>query len=175
MLANLIAFQTLWIVCVLGAASGHDLVGVAAVAVLLPLHLWLIAERRAELTLIASVVVVGFLMDSALALLGVMQFPQRPTALITQPLWMMALWVNFAMTLSHCLRWLIRHPAMAIALGAIGGPLAYGAGHSLGALSLADPLPLSLAAIALVWSVAMGLLSELARMTTLREWEVIER
>ncbi|MBN1478603.1 DUF2878 family protein, partial [Candidatus Sumerlaeota bacterium] len=48
-LANLISFQVLWFVCVLGAASGHDLVGVAAVAVFLPLHLWLIAERRAEM------------------------------------------------------------------------------------------------------------------------------
>ncbi|MBN1476812.1 DUF2878 domain-containing protein, partial [Candidatus Sumerlaeota bacterium] len=114
---------------------------------------------------------VGFAMDSALALLGVMQFPQRPAMLFTQPLWMAALWVSFATTLSHCLRWLTSRPPLAVAFGAIGGPLAYGAGHHLGALSLAGPPPVSLTALALIWGVAMGTLAELTRMTVLREQE----
>jgi Protein of unknown function (DUF2878) len=170
-LANIVAFQALWLVCVLGAAHGHDLVGVVVVTVLLPLHMRFIAERRGELTLIAATVAVGFAVDSALALFGVMEFPLRPITLLNQPLWMAALWVNFATTLNHCLRWLVSRPPVAVAFGAIGGPLAYGAGAHLGALSLAEPLLLSLIALALAWGVAMGILSALTRMATLREQE----
>lgn len=172
-LANLITFQALWFACVLGAAHGQDLLGAVAVAASLPLHLWLVADRRGEMTVIAVAVAVGFAVDSSLVLIGAVEFPRGPVMLLTQPLWMAALWVNFAMTLRHCLRWVVSRPALAVTLGALGGPLAYGVGDHLGALSLAGSPMLSLMAIAPLWAVAMGLLSTLTRMTTFREMEVV--
>jgi len=42
--------------------------------------------------------------------------------------------------------------------GVIGGPMAYFAGRQLGAIDLADPLVVSLAAIAAEWAIAIPLL-----------------
>jgi hypothetical protein len=74
---------------------------------------------------------------------------------------MVSLWMAFATTLNHSLRWLASRPWVAALAGAIGGPLAYLAGAKLGALTLAAPTP-ALILIAGLWAVAMGLLSLLS-------------
>ena len=76
----------------------------------------------------------------------------RPTTL-----WMIALWVNLAATLRVSLGWLDRRWFAAGLLGALGGPIAYGAGANLGAIEFAQPV-VSLAAIAGQWLVAMPVL-----------------
>ena len=50
--------------------------------------------------------------------------------------------------------WLENKPLMAAALGAIGGPFAYVAGESLGALTILEPKTIALSAIAVEWAIA---------------------
>ena len=52
------------------------------------------------------------------------------------PLWIIILWVMFAMTLNHSLSWLKGRVLLATLFGAIGGPLAYIAGEKLGAITI---------------------------------------
>jgi hypothetical protein len=71
---------------------------------------------------------------------------------------MLALWVNFALAID-ALAWLGRRPVLAAMLaGAVGGPLSYLAGARLGAVTLGPSEPVALAAVAVVWMVAMPLL-----------------
>jgi hypothetical protein len=74
------------------------------------------------------------------------------------PYWMLSLWIAFATTLNHSLRWLMSRPAAAGLAGLIGGPLAYLAGAKLGALTLVTPAT-TLPIIALLWTAAMRVLS----------------
>jgi uncharacterized protein DUF2878 len=71
---------------------------------------------------------------------------------------MLSLWIAFATTLNHSLRWLMTRPVGAALAGALGGPLAYLAGARLGALTLVTPAT-TLAIIALLWMLAMVILS----------------
>src|SRR5205085_49591 len=74
------------------------------------------------------------------------------------PLWMVSLWMVFATTLNHSLRWLASRPWAAALAGGIGGPLAYFAGEKLGALSIESPLPAAFTFIGFLWAIALGLL-----------------
>ena len=155
-LFNFVAYQLAWFACVLGAA--HDLAwaGTLFAVAVAALHL---ALRRdpAELRLVVSAAAIGFLVDSALARA---QFVEFASADWTgwAPIWMVSLWMAFATTLNHSLRWLMTRPLAAAAAGAIGGPLAYLAGARLGALTLVEP-GVGLTLIAVLWALALGALA----------------
>jgi hypothetical protein len=74
---------------------------------------------------------------------------------------MVALWVLFATTFNASLRWLRGRPLLAMALGAVGGPLAYLAGAQLGAISFPE-LASGLAVQAAGWTLLMPLLMRIA-------------
>jgi hypothetical protein len=73
---------------------------------------------------------------------------------------MLCLWIAFATTLGHSLRWLMNRPVAAAAAGAVGGPLAYLAAGRLGALEIATPAA-TLPLIALLYTPGMIALSML--------------
>ena len=71
--------------------------------------------------------------------------------------------IAFAMTLQHSLQWVIARPAVAIAFGMIGGPLAYwGASRGFDAVAFTMPLQATLT-LAIGWGIAMGVLTAIAR------------
>ncbi|UCG33710.1 MAG: DUF2878 domain-containing protein [Phycisphaerales bacterium] len=152
-LLNLISFQTGWFACALGAAGGWSFAGPVAVAVLLCLQLLLVPApgRYARFILVAALL--GWIVDSALYRAGVFSFPEAGFVYWLCPIWMVALWANFAGTLHFCLDWLRGHYWLASVLGAIGGPLAYYGGHRLGALQLGGSIPITLAIIAIEYAV----------------------
>jgi hypothetical protein len=70
------------------------------------------------------------------------------------PVWIIALWMSFALTLNHSLAWLKSHPALAALLGAIGAPLAYwAAARGWGALAFAAQPALALGMLAVAWAI----------------------
>ena len=78
-------------------------------------------------------------------------FPAQGVGQWFCPIWMAALWANFAGTLHFCLDWLRGRYRLASVLGAVGGPLAYYGGHRLGAMQLGGSVAVSLAVIAIEW------------------------
>jgi hypothetical protein len=155
--ANLIAFQTGWLACVLSAAHGLPSVGFAVAVGAVALHLWLAARPAAELRLIALAVGIGAIADSLLLAVGWVRYPSGMLIPLVAPYWILAMWALFATTLNVCLAWLKHSLPLAALLGAAGGPLSYVAGARLGGISLVEPeaaLPL----LAAVWAAAMTLL-----------------
>jgi hypothetical protein len=145
-----------WFAVILGAAQGFAWAGALVAVAVAALHA---ARHRQPLEwkLMAISVAIGLLVDSTLAMTGQVRFAESwPENLA--PYWMLSLWVAFATTLNHSLRWLMHRPVAAAVAGAIGGPLAYVAGAKLGALVIVTP-SLTLPLIALLWTPAMIALS----------------
>ena len=160
-----LAFQGVWLVCLLGAARGASWPGVAAALVFLGLTLARSPRRRAELRLVLQVALLGTLCDSLVASAGVLSFaapsPLWPERLA--PLWLSALWASFATLTPRSLSWLQTRPGLALVLGALSGPLTYASAIRLGAGEWRWADPQASLAVALEYALALPLALALCR------------
>jgi Protein of unknown function (DUF2878) len=161
-IVNAALFQCAWFACVLGAAHGLPWVGVFAVALAVAWHLARAARPLPELALVGVALMIGAAFETLLVQSGWLGFNTGILVAGTAPVWMVALWANFATTLNVSLRMLRDWPALSALVGGIGAPVAYYAGGALGALELREPGP-ALAAIAAGWLVLTPLLFAAAR------------
>ena len=158
LVANVLLFNAGWFACILGAANGLPWLGPAVVA---PLALGWLAHHRFDpriAALYALAFPVGYAFDHAALAADALAFPERAALLTPVPLWMPAMWVNFATMLPLALRFLKGRYVIAAVFGLAGGPAAYYAGMNLGAVELPGPLPRALAIIAGEWALATPLL-----------------
>jgi len=161
-LGNFLGYQAVWLIAVAGAGRGLVWPALAALAGFAVWQLMLSGTRRADLRLLAVALTLGVLLDGALSFGGVLRYaaPQPSLPPGGAPLWILALWVAFALTLNHSLAWLRQRSLTAALLGAAGGPLAYLAAARLsGAVTFRVPPAAALAALAAGWSVALFLLT----------------
>jgi hypothetical protein len=163
LLANIVCFQLVWMVTVGGAAQGLWWAGPLAVALFAAWQVPLSSAPRADLKLMAIAAAAGFAIDSALVLSGLLTFSTPVPWDFAAPVWIIALWVAFALTLNHSMDSLKRRPVLAVLLGLIGGPLAYWvAAHVWNAVDLNGSTLLGLGVIGLVWALITPLLLALA-------------
>lgn len=149
---NFGCFQVGWFACALGPTHGWPLMGPLVVGVLLILQLPLVPAPGKQARFVVSATLLGWLIDNGLTHGGVLSFPAGGMLLGLCPLWMAALWANFAGTLHLCLDWLRGRYWLASVLGACGGPLAYYGGQRLGAMQLGSNAAISLLVIAVEWA-----------------------
>lgn len=154
-LVNFLAFQTCWFACVLGAAAGVYWLGPAAVAAFAAVHLSRVAAPGRDLRLGLALLLLGVVLDSLWTAAGLLRFERSGPFLGLLPLWIGALWVNFALTLYHSLAWMRGRYLLGALLGAISGPLSYWAGVRLGALGFHPDVWPSLLVLAGSWAVAL--------------------
>lgn len=154
---NFILFQVCWFACVLGAANNLLWLGPVAVAASLLYQLWRIDSWKRELSLALTVGIFGTALDYIPFSMGAFSFT---TASVPwgYPLWMSALWVGFATTFHSSLSWIKKRYILSAAFGAIGGPLSYIAGESLGAITLSADRVFALTAISTTWAIVTPLL-----------------
>ncbi len=106
--AHLLGFNLYWLLAVKWQQPGPLLL-------MLLLHFLFSPRRRQDWRLI-PVALAGCLLDILLWRLGLFQFPAG------FPLWLVLLWLGFALTLSHGMGWLRRLPRWQQALfGMVGG------------------------------------------------------
>jgi len=103
------------------------------------LHFALAPRGALEIALVV-VATIGLLWDSLFVTLGLMVYSSGSPAPGLAPVWIVAMWAL---------------------LGAVGGPLAYLAGHRMGGIELPDPA-IALLVQGLGWSMLMPLLTSLA-------------
>jgi uncharacterized protein DUF2878 len=157
-LTNFVAYQAVWFIAVFGAARGTPWPAVASLAVFAGGQLGCSASRRSDLKLMALALVCGLLLDGSLAMSGLLRYATPAPALPPggAPLWILALWVSFSLTLNHSLAWLRGRLSVAVLLGALGGPLAYAAaGRLAGVVVFSAPRGVAVAALACGWAIAM--------------------
>lgn len=162
--ANMLGYQVVWFVAVSGA--GRDLAwpGVAAGGIFAAWQLARSAERALEVRLILVALALGALLDGALAASGLLHYAAPAPALPPggAPVWILALWLAFALTLNRSLRWFQGKVLWGALFGAIGGPLAYAAAARLaGAVTFAAPMWHGETAVGAGWGASFALLCSL--------------
>jgi hypothetical protein len=161
---NIVGTQIGWFACALGAAQGRPWLGLVVVAVYLILHLLWSPEWRRELQFILTVGGLGMAIDSLSKITGLLIYNGDMLNIAwLAPLWIGALWLQFASTLNVSLAWLQDNYLLAVVLGAIFGPLSYLGGARLGALGLPHDKTFTVVILAIIWGMVMPALAWLAK------------
>lgn len=160
-LQNFVFFQIGWFACVMGAAYDMPWVGLLLTSIIIGLHVFQAESPKPEILLLVIVALLGTAWDSILTFTGQMQFSNGVIINGMAPYWLIAMWPLFATTLNVSLRWLKGRLVLGFVFGLAGGPLAYYAGHKLGAVEFPSMLH-SLIFIGLGWSVIMPLILTLS-------------
>ena len=160
---NYALYQAGWFACILGAAWQQEVAGVVIAILLMAVHLWLSQERDVEVRLMATALLVGTIVESFQSAAGTYVSTTVLDLGGNQPIWLLTLWAQFAITFRYCLRGVLRRPWAALLLGACGGPLAFLAADRLGALTLQPPLGAGLLRISAAWTIALLLFSGVTR------------
>ena len=156
-LFNIIGYQAIWFGSIL---IGNAFVPVALLLVFV--HFMACTERRREAIVLLVCTVLGFTCDILWTLAGVYIFEPTPQ-FMPAPMWLFAIWLGFAATLRHGLRFAMERPALGIALAAFGAPLSYLAAARLGAVTLPLDTVVSAGIFSATWIVLMGVFIVLVR------------
>ena len=162
--ANLLGYQLTWFVLVIGAARGYIWPGMLCAIVFITSQ-WLTSQRRAlEARLLLAAFLFAMIVDGIGARLDLLRHATPLPAILAAPWWIVALWLSFAMTINGSLRYLSERRFMAMALGAVGAPLAYaGAARGWQAVQFVPPAWHAWLWLSLGWTVAMAALTYVAR------------
>ncbi|MEO5628328.1 MAG: DUF2878 domain-containing protein [Thermomonas sp.] len=160
---NLVGYQLVWFAVVISAARGQPWWGIATALVFVALQLWYSATRAADARGLAAAFICGFLLDGALAATGWLHYAS-PLISLPAPIWILTLWLAFAMTLNHSMVFLRGRPWLAAALGAVGGPMAYlGAARGFDAVTFLQPAWRAIALLAIGWATALAVMAVLTQ------------
>ncbi len=160
--SNLVGYQIVWFSSVIGAGHGLYWPGVLAALLFAISQLAWSQQRGIELRLVAIALICGMVIDGGIALSGTARYAANEITLLPggAPLWILALWGAFALTLRHSMALVMRRPVIAMCFGAIGGPVAYlGAARGWQAITFIEPRWIPLLALSLGWAAALLLLS----------------
>lgn len=157
--SNAIGYQATWIAAVAGAGWGWWWLGPATCLLFIAWHFRATPWPAADLRLLGLAVVLGLVVDTLWLQGGLLRFAAAVPSPEWAPLWILALWAAFALTLNHCLSGLQGRPFLAGALGLVGAPLAYWiAARSWAAAEMLAPTWAVLASIGLAWALLTPLL-----------------
>ena len=157
---NALLFQATWFACVLGAAMGQSWLGAVPLAML---ALQVARRPRAgDLRLVTSALAVGLCLSWMWQRSGVLAYASPGPIAGQAPAWIAMLWVAFALTFNHSLRWLVRRPLLALVFGLIGSPASYFAAQRLGAVEFLVAPGTALVLIGVAWAAATWALARLA-------------
>ena len=168
-IANFAGYQAVWFIAVWSAAHGNAWPGVMAGAVFVSWQLLASGAPRADLRLLLLGIALGCLVDGVEANTGwaVYAAPAPAFPPHAAPVWILALWGSFSMTINHSLRYVRDHTRLAMLLGAVGAPLAYlGAEQGWRALVFQTPIWRGLCWLSGTWAIGMSLFVLLARHPT---------
>lgn len=153
-IVNFAVFQAAWFAAILGAAHQVPVWGTAAVVAACVWHLAVSARPAQEAKLIGSVCLIGFVVETAMAMQGHVAYPSGQPAPNFAPYWMVALWGLLAMALNVTMRWLKGRHGLAAVLGAVAGPASFISGVRLGGARFIDMTP-ALVTMAFAWGLLM--------------------
>lgn len=157
---NLVAFNLMWIGCVLGREAWLWLVA----PVVLAYAGLLLYTRTVQPHQLGIPFAIGVTSDALMTATGLFQFDNPPLLL---PAWLIVLWVAFSTTLTRSLEVIGRNKWVAAGCGAVAFPFNYGVGERLGAVSFGDAPFAALIALAVTWTLLLPVLFYISE----RKWE----
>lgn len=155
---NVAGFNLAWLATVLGAAEGLAWAGPAALAVFAAYQVPASPRPRYDLTAVAVFASAGLALDSFWSLTGIVDYASAWPVASLAPVWLVALWGSFSLTLGHSLAWIRGRPALAAVFGGVGGGVSYWVGARLGAVQPTIPDALYGLFVGLSWAVVLPVL-----------------
>ena len=153
-LINFILFQSIWFILILAAAH-ESFYGLALGLLLILVQYWHGKLMVPDFKLILASIIIGFAHDTYLNYFKFIQYNIDFNTYYS-PVWIIGLWISFALTINHSLAWLGNKKLLQMIFGLIGGPLAYIAGEKLGAIYMINTMTLYV--LALSWACITPLL-----------------
>jgi len=154
-LLNYGAYQLGWLAAILGAAAGYGTAGASVAFALTAAHVLIARDRRGEGGLVLAALLCGVVVESWQIASGTYRVLAEASPGGWPPLWLLALWAQFATTFRFSLRRIMTDPRAALVFGALGGPIAFLAGERLGAVVLQMPLLPGLGRLIVAWGLAL--------------------
>jgi hypothetical protein len=148
---NFMGLQVTWAACAYGATHAMPMLGFYIGLSYIFLHFMFSKMRIRDVKIMLIIGAAGIIIDYILTLIDIVSFPFYGTKYLHIPFWLMALWFVFALMIPYSLYWLKNNLAIACISGAIGGSFSYFLGHKLGALSLTDPVIISVSVYFMFW------------------------
>ncbi|MFC1688583.1 DUF2878 domain-containing protein [Pseudomonadota bacterium] len=150
---NLAFFKIGWVACVMFAAAGKPGLATLSVAAVALVHLMGVKVPLKEGLLLLAAALMGLGWESFMVWTGLVRYPGHESAALA-PYWIVAMWVLFATTINHGLRWAKRNWWVAALAGLLGGPMAFFGGMNLGAVEF-DHTGVALVMIGLGWAMLL--------------------
>ncbi|MAM87992.1 MAG: hypothetical protein CME36_11875 [unclassified Hahellaceae] len=128
-------FELLWPAAIVGAYYGSN---AWAVAVLIAMFIWSKAfggSLAQDLRMAFVGLLVAFTFEPIWMGADLLLYALQPPY-IYPPVWIVCLWVGFAMSFNHCLYWLRGRYGLAAVLGVVGSVLSITAAERIGALTM---------------------------------------
>ena len=170
---NIVLFQFGWFAVVLSAANHMEFLPVIIVTNIVAIHLFLVEKYRPELILVVICGLIGFVVDSINISYGIFSIVGQEGPVEIAPMWLVSLWMLFAITINHSLGWLKERYLLAALMGFVFGPVAYYGGSKLGAITMPVEFGLNTTIIfsGIIWAFVMPLLLVISR--TLNQVKVV--
>lgn len=147
LLLDIACLQLAWF----SAALLHDQ-ATLIVAIVLLIRLWASKNLSVEIFAVLRVALFGLVLETAMVISGFIQY----NSVHIIPYWLVMLWLIFAFTTRHSLRWLARQPWFIQAgSGALAGSLSYHGAQSLGVLEITTNSFLSVLTLSLLWACSL--------------------
>lgn len=161
-ITNLVFFKVVWAASLIGVVMGYAWAGLAMLSLFIAWHARTAPTARADFVLAGIAVIIGLALDTLYVRAGLIAYEGNLFWSNAAPIWILALWANFALTMNGCLGWLRQRRVLAAALAFVCGPLSYYGGIALGTATVTGESWLLFGAIGVAWAVALPMLLALA-------------
>lgn len=149
-LINFALFQVAWF-----SAALYQFSALPVLFLVIALLLYFSPSKIIDGKLALVAIAIGFCVDSGMSYFNILNFGQSYT-----PIWLICIWVCFALTLNHSMQWLLSiHPAVQFLLGGIFGPLSYLAADGFSALTFVTEPLTNVMIHSVTWGVLMCMFS----------------
>jgi hypothetical protein len=152
-------YKVVWLCAVLGGGLyGHPIL--SGLPMVIWCILWIRFHKHPKPTLYLAQIacLYGLIWDSALVLSGVMHFPSDAQALLPSPPWMIVLWLGFGCIIHSSFSRLYGRYLLALAIGSVGGVMAYLGGVGMNALNMTVSKHVFVFSVGLEWGIAFPFL-----------------
>jgi Protein of unknown function (DUF2878) len=155
-IVNAIGYQIVWFTSIYGASISNIWLGFLASLLFAIAMLSLGGKSKNDFRLLCIGLCVGMSVDSFFAASGLIQYDAAWPFNNTAPLWILALWLSFSLTLNHSMSFLRGNLWIASLFGLIGGPIAYlGADRIFDVLHYGADILWVVLALGIAWAIAI--------------------
>lgn len=154
-IVSVVAFQAAWAACAYGTVHSVPQFGVLVSMASLALGVLLAERRLGRIVLSVLLGLYGLAAETIILRSGVLSYTSPGPYPTVAPVWIIGLWMAFAILIKPAFGWLQGRLLLAALLGAVAGPMSYYAAMRLGALQFAEPEWAGLTAVSVMWAVGM--------------------